>query len=68
MRLVPETPRAAPRVVLLVDDDPWFCALMRDFLEHYRTPEAYCATEGLKVLRGEGVDPLLVPNHCLPDL
>ena len=49
--------------ILIVDDEPIFCQLIRDILstkEHYRVMTAHSAAEARAVMAGEQVDLLLV--------
>ena len=57
-----------PRV-LIIDDDPAFCTLLRNFLtkNNYETQEAYSAKEGIRAVYDQTFDIILI-DYRLPDM
>ncbi|MGD1890875.1 MAG: sigma-54-dependent transcriptional regulator [Cyclobacteriaceae bacterium] len=57
-----------PRV-LIIDDDPAFCTLLRNFLtkNNYETQEAYSAKEGIRAVYDQSFDIILI-DYRLPDM
>ncbi len=57
-----------PRI-LIIDDDPAFCTLLRNFLSQqgYETGEAYAAREGIRAVYDESYDLVLI-DYRLPDM
>ena len=57
-----------PRV-LIIDDDPAFCTLLRNFLiqQGFETGEAYAAREGIRAVYEESYDLVLI-DYRLPDM
>ncbi len=57
-----------PRV-LIIDDDPAFCTLLRNFLNQQgiETGEAYAAREGIRAVYEESYDLVLI-DYRLPDM
>ena len=57
-----------PRV-LIIDDDPAFCTLLRNFLDQqgFNTGEAYTAREGIRAVYDEPYDLVLI-DYRLPDM
>ncbi|WP_187262203.1 sigma-54-dependent transcriptional regulator [Pontibacter beigongshangensis] len=54
--------------ILLIDDDPTFCLMLRTFLQkqQYNVQTAYTAEEGLRLLKAEPFD-LVLTDFRLPD-
>ncbi|TXK51955.1 sigma-54-dependent Fis family transcriptional regulator [Pontibacter qinzhouensis] len=54
--------------ILLIDDDPTFCLMLRTFLQkqQYNVQTAYTAEEGLRLLKGQPFD-LVLTDFRLPD-
>jgi two-component system response regulator HydG len=57
-----------PRI-LIIDDDPAFCTLLRNFLNQqgFETGEAYAAREGIRAVYDESYDLVLI-DYRLPDM
>ncbi|MEQ9442085.1 MAG: sigma-54 dependent transcriptional regulator [Cyclobacteriaceae bacterium] len=55
--------------ILLIDDDPAFCTLLRNFLtkNDYDTHEAYSAKEGIRAVYDQSFDIVLI-DYRLPDM
>jgi two-component system response regulator HydG len=55
--------------VLIIDDDPAFCTLLRNFLtkNNYETQEAYSAKEGIRAVYDQSFDIILI-DYRLPDM
>lgn len=55
--------------VLIIDDDPSFCTLLRNFLKknNYETQEAYSAKEGIRAVYDHDFDIVLI-DYRLPDM
>ncbi|MGB3584977.1 MAG: sigma-54 dependent transcriptional regulator [Tunicatimonas sp.] len=55
--------------VLIIDDDPSFCTLLRNFLKknNYETQEAYSAKEGIRAVYDHTFDIILI-DYRLPDM
>ncbi|WKN42677.1 sigma-54-dependent transcriptional regulator [Tunicatimonas pelagia] len=55
--------------VLIIDDDPSFCTLLRNFLKKndYETQEAYSAKEGIRAVYDHSFDIVLI-DYRLPDM
>lgn len=55
--------------VLIIDDDPAFCTLLRNFLNQqgFETGEAYAAREGIRAVYDESYDLVLI-DYRLPDM
>lgn len=62
-----EVKLAMPKI-LLIDDDPAFCLMLKAFLQRqqYEVEVAYTATEGLKKVRSSAFD-LILTDFRLPD-
>ncbi|WP_299760139.1 sigma-54 dependent transcriptional regulator [uncultured Pontibacter sp.] len=54
--------------ILLIDDDPAFCLMLRGFLQRqqYEVATAYTANDGLRLLKGQDFD-LILTDFRLPD-
>ena len=55
--------------ILIIDDDPAFCTLLRNFLnkQGFETKEAYSAKEGIREVYDESYDIVLI-DYRLPDM
>ena len=55
--------------ILIIDDDPAFCTLLRNFLnkQGFQTTEAYSAKEGIREVYDESYDIVLI-DYRLPDM
>lgn len=55
--------------ILIIDDDPSFCTLLRNFLtkNNYDTKEAYSAKEGIRLVYDESFNIILI-DYRLPDM
>lgn len=55
--------------ILIIDDDPAFCTLLRNFLnkQGFETEEAYSAREGIRAVYDESFDIVLI-DYRLPDM
>ena len=55
--------------ILIIDDDPSFCTLLRNFLtkNNYQTEEAYSAKEGIRLVYDHSFDIILI-DYRLPDM
>lgn len=56
-------------LILIIDDDPSFCSLLRSFLSknNYQVDEAHTAKEGLRAIYEQNFDLVLI-DYRLPDL
>ena len=55
--------------ILIIDDDPAFCTLLRNFLnkQGFQTEETYSAKEGIRAVYDESYDIVLI-DYRLPDM